>query len=179
MASKPNQVITEKVRISYADQLYTPKANDKGVLKYGCAIMIPKSDKATYARILAAAESVKRKAVPGKDEAFYKAPPRTLHDGDGVKPNSGEPYGPEAKGCWVMNLSANDRPGVVDAELSPMVEKIYSGDYIRADLGGFWFETSGNKGVSFGINNVQFLERGERIDGRQDARDAFGGSAEF
>lgn len=179
MATKPNQVITERVRISYADQLYTPKANDKGVLKYGCAILIPKTDKATYDRLCAVAEGVKRKAVPGKDEAFYKAAPRTLHDGDGVKPNSGESYGPEAKGCWVLNLSANERPGIVDAGLSPMTEKIYSGDYIRADLGAFWFETQGNKGVSFGINNVMFLERGERIDGRQDAADAFAAFAAF
>ena len=174
--ARANQVITGKVRISYADQIYKPKANDKGVLKYGCALLIPKSDKATYDRICAVAEHVKRTSQKGKDEAFYKAAPRTLHDGDGVKPNSGEPYGPEAKGCWVINVSANDKPGIVDENLQPMMEKINSGDYVRADLGGFWFETSGNKGVSFGINNVQFIERGERIDGRQDAATAF---AEF
>lgn len=174
--ARPNQVITGKVRISYADQIYKPKPNDKGVLKYGCALLVPKSDKDTYNRLCAAAEHVKRNAVKGKDEAFYKAAPRTLHDGDGVKPNSGEPYGPEAKGCWVINVSANEAPGIVDENLQPMMEKINSGDYIRADLGAFWFETSGNKGVSFGINNVQFLERGERIDGRQDAATAF---AEF
>jgi Protein of unknown function (DUF2815) len=179
MAQKPNQAITERVRIIFADQLYTPKANDKGVLKYGCALLIPKTDKVTYDRLCAAAEKVKRSAVPGKDEAFYKAHPRTMHDGDGVKPSSGEPYGPECKGNWVLNVSGNERPGIVDAGLSPMVEKIVSGDYIRADLGAFWFETQGNKGVSFGINNVMFLERGERIDGRQDAAEAFAGYAAF
>ena len=177
--AKPNQVITEKIRISYADQLYVPKPNDKGVLKFGCALLVPKSDTVTYQRLLAAGESVKRKANPGKDEAFYKAMPRTIHDGDGVKPNSGEAYGPECKGHWVINVSANERPGIVDSGLSPMVEKIFSGDYIRADLNAFWFETSGNKGVSFGINNVMFLERGERIDGRQDAASAFSAFAEF
>ncbi len=177
--AKPNQAITEKVRVSYADQLYVPKPNDKNVLKYGCALLVPKSDTVTYQRLLAAGEYVKRKANPGKDEAFYKAMPRTIHDGDGVKPNSGEAYGPECKGHWVINVSANERPGIVDSGLSPMVEKIFSGDYIRADLNAFWFETSGNKGVSFGINNVMFLERGERIDGRQDAASAFSAFAEF
>ena len=172
----PTRTKTGKVRFSYAHQLYEAKPNDKGALKFGVTLLIPKSDTATYAALCAAAEACKRRAAPGKDEAFYKAPPRTLHDGDGVKPNSGEAYGPEAKGHWVINVSANDKPGIVDENLQPMMEKINSGDYVRADLGGFWFETSGNKGVSFGINNVQFLERGERIDGRQDAATAF---AEF
>ena len=165
---------TEKIRLSYAQQLYEPKANDKGALKYGVTLLIPKTDTVTYNRLCAAAEACKRAKMPGKDEAFYKAQPRTIHDGDGQKP-SGDSYGPECKGHWVVTLSANEKPGIVslDPAFNPAADKINSGDWAKVSLNAFWFDTGSNKGTTFGLNNVLFIERGERIDGRTSAIDDF------
>ena len=171
----PTRTKTGKVRFSYAQQLYEAKPNDKGALKFGVTLLIPKSDTATYAALCAAAEACKRRAAPGKDEAFYKAHPRTLHDGDGVKPSTGEPYGPECKGHWVVAVSSNDKPNIVtiDPGFNPATDKINSGDWGKVSLNAFWFDTGTNKGVTFGLNNVLFMERGERIDGRTAATDDF------
>lgn len=173
-AATSGKVITGKVRFSFAKQLYVPKANDKGINKYSVTALIPKTDKATYQRMCDAAEFIKRSKFPGKDEDFYKAQPRTIHDGDGVKPSTGEKYGAECKGCWVVSVASNERPEVVDADTQPLLEQINSGDYGRVSLNAYWFDTGANKGVTFGLNNVQLLERGERIDGRTDAVTDFG-----
>ena len=173
--AQSTKVKTGKIRISYAGQLYEAKPNDKGALKFGCTLLVPKSDKVTYDALCAAAEAVKRTKVPGKDDAFYKAAPRTIHDGDGTKPSTGDAYGPECKGHWVIAVSSNEKPGVVslDSGFNPAADKINSGDYAKVSLNAFWFDTGTNKGVTFGLNNVLFMERGERIDGRTSAVDDF------
>lgn len=166
---------TAKIRLSYAGQLYEAKPNDKGDMKYGVTLLIPKTDTVTYNTLCAAAEACKRAKMPGKDEAFYKAVPRTIHDGDGTKPNSGEAYGPECKGHWVVAVTSNEKPGIVslDPAFNPAADKINSGDWAKVSLNAFWFDTGTNKGVTFGLNNVLFMERGERIDGRTSAIDDF------
>lgn len=166
---------TEPVRLSYAQQLYQPKADDKGSMKYSVTLLIPKTDDVTYKRFCAAAEACKRAKAPGKEEAFYKAHPRTLHDGDGVKPTTGEAYGAECKGHWVVAVSSNEKPGIVtiDPAFNPAVDKINSGDYGKVMLNAYWFDTGSNRGVTFGLGNVLFVKRGDRIDGRTDAVDDF------
>jgi hypothetical protein len=49
----------------------------------------------------------------------------------------------------------------------------YSGCYVRAFLGIFWFEKPINKGIGIGLNALQFVADGPRIDGKGDARAAF------
>lgn len=166
---------TAEVRFSYAQQLYEAKPNDRGDLKFGVTLLIPKTDTVTYKAFCDAAEAIKRAKVPGKDDAFYKAHPRTLHDGDGTKPTTGESYGAECKGCWVVACGSNEKPGILslDPTFNPQADRINSGDFGKASLNAFWFDTGTNKGVTFGLNNVLFLRRGERIDGRTSATDDF------
>lgn len=54
------------------------------------------------------------------------------------------------------------------------VEKwMYPGCYVRASLNSFWFDKAGNKGVAFGLNNLQWLRDGERLDHRVSAEHEF------
>jgi len=165
---------TGKVRFSFADSLYNPKPNDRGDLKYSVALLIPKSDTTTYQAMCDASEACKRIKLPGKDETFYKAPPKVIHDGDALK-DSGDAYDPECKGHWVVSVSSNEKPGFLslDASFNPAADKVRSGDFGKVSLNAYYFEVSGKKGVTFGLNNVLFMERGERIDGRTSAADDF------
>ena len=52
--------------------------------------------------------------------------------------------------------------------------EIYPGVRCRVSLGVFAYDQRGNKGVSFGLNNVQKLGDGPRIDNTKDAKDEFG-----
>ena len=77
----------------------------------------------------------------------------------------------------VMTFSANEdrRPGVVDAKLQDILDdaECYSGAWYRAQVRAFAYEQSGNKGVSFGLQNLQKLREGEPLGGRLPASKAF------
>lgn len=69
----------------------------------------------------------------------------------------------------VMTFAANEdrKPGVVDAQLADIIDpsQVYSGAWFRAQVRAFAYENSGNKGVSFGLQNVQKLRDDDPIGG--------------
>jgi hypothetical protein len=168
------KVVTGRVRLSYAN-LFTAVAsrdNPGAEPKFSTSILIPKSDTKTYAALKAAQEFAITAKWPKRPAKIVT----TLHDGDGVKEKTGEAYGPECKGHWVMSVSSKQRPNVVDAALQPVMDAgaVRSGDYARVSLNAYCYDVSGNRGVSFGLNNVQKLADGEPLGGgRTRAEDDF------
>ena len=90
----------------------------------------------------------------------------------------------EAKGYpagTFINVRSNDKPGVVtlvpgsDGKPSVLTDesKIYAGAIVRATIDPYWYDKSGNKGVTFGLGNVQLIRDGDRLDGRASAEDEF------
>lgn len=75
-----------------------------------------------------------------------------------------------------INAWSTTKPGVVDADCIEITvpRDVYAGQYARATVSPFAYEVSGNKGVSFGLNNVQICRDGKRLDGRKAATDDFG-----
>lgn len=61
----------------------------------------------------------------------------------------------------------NRKPTVIDAG------KIYAGCIVKVSIDPFCYDTDGNKGVTFGLGNVQFIRDGERLDGRTFGVDDF------
>ena len=80
---------------------------------------------------------------------------------------------------WViMSFSANEdrRPGIVDSKLQDIIDDsdVYSGAWYRAQVRAFAYENAGNKGVSFGLQNVQKLRDDDPLgNGRIPANKAF------
>lgn len=163
-AKPATQVVTGVVRGSYLT-LFEPKPKNKDKPDekfYSMVLLIPKSDTKTLNAIAAAQEAAVAKMWPNQRPAKINL---TLHDGNGVKPESGEPYGPECKDHMVMNVSSTRAPSVVDQSVNPIMDKgsIVSGDYFRVSMNFFGYENSGKKGVSAGLNNVQFIRKGEPL----------------
>ena len=161
------QVVTGKVRFSYAN-LFTPRAAQAGAPeKYSVTLLIPKSDKATLAKINNAVKAAKEKYL--ERNSGKKLPQNlktTLHDGDGERPNGGE-FGDECKGCYVMTVSSKTQPTIVDANKVPIINEseLYSGCYGRAIINFYVYDTQGNKGVSAGLNGIMKLHDGEPLSG--------------
>lgn len=68
------------------------------------------------------------------------------------------------------------RPGVIDARRNEITtpEDIWAGQMARATVAAFAYHNSGNRGVSFALNNLQICRTdGERIDGRRAAKEEF------
>lgn len=80
---------------------------------------------------------------------------------------------------WIiMTFAANEdsRPGIVDAKLQDIIDdsQVYSGAWFRAQVRAYAYDKAGNKGVSFGLQNVQKLRDDDPIGkGKMPASKAF------
>lgn len=160
MATK---IVTGKVRFSFCN-IFEPKApQGGGDPKYSVTLLIPKSDTTTLGKIKAAMTEARdnycnrngANAIPVKFN-------HTLHDGDGVR-DSGDPYGPECKGCYVITVSGKQKPAIVDAFRNEITDpgEVYSGCYGRASINFYGYNSNGKKGVSAGLLAIQKLSDGE------------------
>lgn len=168
------KVVTGKVRLSYVN-LFEPRASDDDETpKYSCVVLIPKSDTATLEKLRAAQEAALEK---GKGKFDGKVPAKwhsTIRDGDDPEEADIE-RNPEYVGHMFMNVSSKTRPGIVDAQVAPILDRteLYSGVYARVSLGAFAYNYKGKKGVSFGLNHVQKIADGEPLGGATSAESDF------
>ena len=178
MNQNPIAVVTNEVRLSFV-HLFTPYSNqaDKEP-KYSTTVLVPKSDFATKQKIDAAIAAAVQEGVSSKWNGVR--PPVVsvpVHDGDGVRPSDGMPFGEECKGHWVFTASSKQAPGIVDQAIQPVLNQteVYSGMYARVSIRFFAYFSNGKKGIGIGLNNVQKTRDGEPLGGRTSATDDFGG----
>lgn len=157
------KIVTGKVRFSFA-HVFEPQApQGGGDPKYSVTLLIPKADTTTVGKINAAiAEARENYCNKNGASALPQKPNTTIHDGDGTR-DSGDPYGPECKGCYVITVSSKVKPIVVDAFGNPITDpgEVYSGCYGRASINFYGYNANGKKGISAGLLAVQKLADGE------------------
>lgn len=175
--NKPTTLTTGEVRISY-EHLLKPHANStqpNAELKYSATLLIPKHDTTTKQRIDAAIQAAIAEGTANKWGGI--APPQIplpIHDGDGVK-QSGEPFGAECKGHWVMSASSKNQQEIVNMSVQPILSptEIYSGMYARVSVNFFAYNQNGKKGIGCGLGPVQKTRDGEPLGGGVSAEEAF------
>lgn len=168
------KVITGKVRFCYAHVFEPVTMNDGDNPKYNISILIPKSDTKTIDKIKKAIEAAKQAGKAkiadknGKIPSTIKLP---LRDGDEERSDD-----PAYANCYFVNASSTRKPSIVDANLDQIIDKeeFYSGCYGRASINFYAFNVQ-SKGIAAGLNNLQKLEDGERLEGGASAEDDFGG----
>jgi hypothetical protein len=157
------KIVTGRVRFSFC-HIFEPQApQGGGDPKYSVTLLIPKADKTTVDKMMAAiAEARENFCKRNGMNALPAKPVHTLRDGDGVRDN-GDPFGPECKGCYVINVSSKVKPVIVDAFRNPITDpaEVYSGCYGRAAINFFGYNTNGKKGISAGLLSIQKLSDGE------------------
>ena len=157
------KVVTGKVRFSFVNVFEAKASQDGGDPKYSVTLLIPKSDTVTLQKIKTAmAEARDNFCQKNGANALPPKPNHTLHDGDGQRP-SGEDFGPECKGCYVITVSSKQKPVIVDAFRNEITDpgEVYSGCYGRASINFYGYSKSGNKGLSAGLLSIQKLHDGE------------------
>lgn len=157
------KVVTGKVRFSFCN-IFEPKAPvEGGDAKYSVTLLIPKSDTATLGKIKEAMNAARENFCNRNGaNALPAKPVHTMHDGDGQRP-SGEDFGPECKGCYVITVSSKQKPVIVDAFRNEITDptEVYSGCYGRASINFYGYSRAGKKGISAGLLSIQKLSDGE------------------
>jgi hypothetical protein len=173
-ANTDTKVITGKVRLSFV-HLFEPGLTPSGEERYSALLLIPKSDKETVKNIkraqAAALEAGLGPKFGGKKPPNLKS---TFRDGDD-DPSVDPEKNPEYEGMYFINVSSKTRPGLIYPDGEPITnsEELYSGCYARVSINFYAYNTSGNKGISAGLNNVMKLADGDYLGSRASAQDDF------
>jgi len=181
-----NAVTTPPVRVSFPT-IFTPRAVVAGQTpKYGIVMMFEKGDKdhmASLKQLNNEAELAKSTKWPDQEKA-----PRIpmaghdlspIKDGDKALNKQGVPIAeknPEYAGHWIIRANSLQQPIVVDRNKAELLDKskVYGGCYCKVNINPFAYDTSGNRGVTFGLNGVQLWADGESFGtGRPKVDDMF------
>lgn len=166
-----SKVIFGPCRQAFPHVFTKHSASEEDEGKFSTTILIPKSEKKTVAAIEKAIEAAKRAGLVGKWGG--KEPKKLqlpLGDGD----EKADEY-PEFAGHWYINAKSKNRPSVVDKNFSPIVdeEDFYPGCWAMCSVAFFPYDTSGNRGVAAGLNNLMKTKDDEHFGSHASAESDF------
>lgn len=160
-------IITPKFRVSYAN-VFEARLNDmSGKMEYSLVALFPKNaDLTQLKKAIHKTMLEKHGADKTKWPKKWKNPLRD--QGEKADEETGKMPEGLVKGAFFLNLKSKIRPGVVDGDLNKIIDEteFYSGCYAMASVNPFYYDQKGNKGVSFGLVNVQKVDDGEPLSGR-------------
>lgn len=170
-------LITPKFRVSYP-QVFQPRLNPlSNKHEYSVqAIFPPGTDFTKMQQALNQAGEAKWGPDKNKWPKSYRKPFRqaedraeTLEDGRVVFPPGFE------AGAVYLNLKSTQKPAVVDASVNPILDssEFYPGCWAVASVSAYAYDQAGNRGLNFGLNNIQKIADGDPLGGRMRAEDEF------
>lgn len=168
MADDNTKVLTSEFRVSFPFVIKPQKAMEQGKPdKFALTMLFPKGADLTK---LKAAVKAAATDMWGADNAKWPKNLRSPFRDQGEK----EFEGYEA-GATFITATSNQRPGLVDGKMNDILEEkdFYPGCYARATVRAFAYDKNGNKGVSFGLQNVQKTRDGDPLGGRTRPEDDF------
>lgn len=159
-------IITPQFRVSYS---YVFKPNkpmqDGGEAKYSIVMLFEADSDLTLMK-KAAQEAVKEK--------WGDKPPKNLRSpfrDQGEKDGAGY-----VEGCIFVSATSKQKPGLIDSKNADILDEteFYSGCWARATVRAYAYDANGNRGVAFGLQNVQKLRDDDPLGGtRAKAADEF------
>lgn len=159
-----DKVLTPEFRVSFPSVFQAKSNFDGQEPKYSIVMLFPKT--ADLSRLKAIAKQALDEKWPGDKKPKNLRTP--LRDGDEKEL---EGYA----GHIFINCSTKLKPGIVNANRDPIIspDEFYAGCYARATVNAYAYDTAGNAGVAFGLQNIQKLRDGEPFSGRTKAEDDF------
>jgi hypothetical protein len=167
---------TPECRFSYA-AVWKPVDKNKGKkgkqpeLVYRTTLLIPKGPANDPGATIKPLRTLAQKCAVGKwgDKAaqMFKDGELKFPFKDGDKPKVVE-KNPQYAGHWFLEVSSKQPPVIVGRDGRTRItdeSKFYSGCYGHAAINPYPYEVDGNKGISFGLMNLQKTKDGERFGG--------------
>lgn len=163
----PSYVLTPEVRLSFPSLFeMKPRARGSDKLSYQATILIPPTvDLKPFHEAMVAAMQAKWGKVlqlPARNNPIHDCAEKAY---DGYLP-----------GWHYIEMNSDRQPGLVDRRSVPVTDKnlFYPGCWVRAFINAFaWDHPTGGKGISFGLNGLQFIRDDDRLDGRPDVSSVF------
>jgi hypothetical protein len=166
-----NTVVTPVVRLSYPN-LFKARAIEEGATpKFSATLLFDKKAQSEpgFKKLQKAVEQAIDTKWGADRPKKLRLPFLTTADMENV------PDGYEDD-MIIIRTSSTQAPGVVDRQMQPILSEqdIYPGCYVRAAVHAYaWEHKTGGKGVSIGLDHVQFVKDGEAFTKRVKATDVF------
>jgi hypothetical protein len=160
------KITTPPFRVSFPN-VFKPKSNFEGQEPaYSVQMLFPKN--ADLTAMKKAVEEAKRKKWGSDKTAWPKFKHPVFKDGN---EKNMEAY----KDMIVVEARTKQKPGLVDRSCQEIIDpgEFYPGCWARATLTCFAYEKAGNKGVSFGLQNLQKVKDDTAFSGKKNAKDDF------
>ena len=172
--NESKRVLTPPFRLCFP-AIWQPKSFNDGPEKYSVVAVWEKAElKGRYKQEW---QNVLELLNDAAKEKFNKTLAK-LPDGykRGIR-NGAEKEGTEPFSDQVLfaTLSSIYPPGVVDLRRQPIAEtddRVYAGCYMRASVNAYAYSNI-QRGVALGLQNLQWLGHGDRLDGKRDATSDF------
>lgn len=166
---------TPEFKVSWP-KVFKPELNElSGKMEYSVVALFPKG--ADLSKLKAAAKALveekwgtdqskwpkKADGSPGIRLPFKKQSLTRLNKEGKTVDNPGHEEGAE-----MMDFKTTAKPGVVDQNVQPILSEaeFYAGCFAVASVRPFYYDTKGNRGVSFGLQNIQKTKEGDPLSGR-------------
>jgi hypothetical protein len=165
--SESNTTIITPVGILSYPNLFTTQKNDK----YSAVLVFQREE--DLAPIRAALRAAGEKFFGDKLPALLKSSSfKVVLKG---KELAQEKYGGQITGAvGFVNMYATRKPQVVGPDLAPIEEsRVYPGCRARAYVNAYAWANDNGKGLSLGLNAIQIVGDGPRLDNRKDASEVF------
>jgi len=173
-----DNVITPEFRAAFVGlfKATAPKDNPNAEKKYSMrAVFMPDVD----------LSELKKQAAIAASEKWGNNVPKTIRSPFRTNEELDNPIPGVPDDAVVMTFSAKEdrRPGLVDKNLQDIIDDsdVYAGAWFRAQVRAYAYDNAGNKGVTFGLQNVQKTKDDEPLGkGKAPASkvfEAFGGGA--
>jgi Protein of unknown function (DUF2815) len=169
MTDKAGNIVTSEVRFSFPHLFEPAKAQGAAEAKYSLSLLFPHPSKLSgkaledYNACITALKAAAQQAAKDKwgDKLPTKLKTPFLDQGD-------YEYEGYEKGAILIRVTSKQKPGIVDAKVQPIIDssQIYPGCYGKVSIRAFAYDQNGNRGISFGLQNVQKTRDGESIGGR-------------
>lgn len=158
---RAEKITTPEFRVAFA-QVFEPKANQNGQMRYSLVALFPRGTDLSIMRRIAGAAVLK---AWGANPPAFRNP---FRNGD-EKPYDGY------RGCIYCTLSSRDMPGVVRQNNTTILDQkeFYSGVWARATVHAYCYDNTGNKGVNFELHNIQKVRDDVPFSGKGKAEDDF------
>lgn len=168
-------VLTPKFRVAFPHlfQPAPPMKGNTGPAKYQLVMLFPEdSDLGDLKRAAGVAVETKWN---GNVPSNFNNPFRNGTEYNEERVREGKPRLDGYDGHIFVSANSIDKPGLVDQNLKDIIskEEFYAGCYARAQVFAHPYDTAGNRGVTFFLNNVQKMADGEAFSGKSNPKDIF------
>ena len=174
--TKVNKILTPAFRVSFPNVFKAKAAYKDSPPTFNIQMLFPKNHEThkypeNVKKFAGSIDKLKKLAISVRKEKFGD---KKVKDWNPLKDGDEKEYD-NYHGMTFANAKSKMKPGIVNRKNEDIIdpEEFYAGCWARATITAYSYDVNGNRGVAFGLQNLQFLGDDKSFSGKKNAKDDF------